>query len=314
MNMNKYILEITAATLLIVFLGACSSSSDEPSGRVTLNLTDAPVDTAQAVVVEFNSVSLRPRGGEEIVFDFSEEPKSIDLLKLQGMTSQPLLDNVEIPAGEYTRITLGVNAEFDDVLDSYITTDDGNSYELKVPSGSKNGLKLNSSFTIAETGSGIEVADDGVYTIDFNLRKSVNNPQGQFSPNGDPGYFLKPVLRFVQNSESGSISGIVDAALLTGVNCSDNDPLTGNAVYVFEGGDIIADDIDGLDAEPLTTAMIMDTVTNGYEVGFLAEGTYTVAFTCAADQDVDDADDAIIFDVVDNVEVIAGEITEHNLD
>lgn len=312
--MNKYILEITAATLLIVFLGACSSSSDEPTARMTLNLTDAPVDTAQAVVVEFNSVALRPKGGEEIVFDFNDQPKSIDLLKLQGMTSQPLLDNVEIPAGEYTRITLGVNAEFDDVLDSYITTSDGHSYELKVPSGSQNGLRLNSSFTVAENSNGIDVTDDGVYTIDFNLRKSVINPQGQFSPNGDPGYFLKPVLRFVQNNEAGSIKGVVDEGLLTGVNCSDNDPLTGNAIYVFEGANVVADDIDGLDAEPLTTALIMDDDTNAYEVGYLDQGTYTVAFTCAADLDVDDSDDAIVFDVVDNVEVIAAAITEHNID
>ncbi len=45
---------------------------------------------------------------------------------------------------------------------------------------------------------------NAVYTIDFDLRKSVVKPVGQ------PGHFLRPGLRLVQNLDIGSIPGTVD--------------------------------------------------------------------------------------------------------
>ncbi len=64
-----------------------------------------------------------------------ESKKSIDLLSLQGVASQALLENVEIPAGNYTQIRLGVNV-VDGVEDSYITIDGIDmSYSFKVLRG-----------------------------------------------------------------------------------------------------------------------------------------------------------------------------------
>lgn len=81
-------------------------------------------------------------------------------------------------------------------------------YELRVPSGSETGLKHNTPFTVAEGTVDMTVADENsVYTIDFDLRKSIVNPGGQ------PGYFLKSVLRLVQNINTGTISGTVDSQL-----------------------------------------------------------------------------------------------------
>ncbi|MCK5661965.1 MAG: DUF4382 domain-containing protein [Thiotrichaceae bacterium] len=307
-------LSIIIATLL---LAACSDSSNDNEGLSTallsLNITDAPVDEAEKVVIEFTSVTLLPNEGDEIVFTFEDESKmSIDLLALQGVDSQPLLENVEIPAGSYNQIRLGVNAEYDDVMDSYITID-GVQYELRVPSGSQTGLKLNTPFTVAEGTEGMTVADENaVYTIDFDLRKSITDPVGQ------PGYILKPVLRLIQNSNTGSISGTVDPTLLTTLNCSDTDPVTGNAVYVFEGNgvkpdDFTSEDVDDTDIDPVTTSLLnYDDITEvySYEVGFLSEGSYTVAFTCAADQDDEFNNDDVFFDAVGSVDVIAGENTD----
>ncbi len=301
-NLRKTVI---ISTLLA--LAACSSSDDD-TGTLSLNITDAPVDGATEVVVQFSGVTLKPVGGEDIEFLFDDpatpeiETKTIDLLELQGTLSQPLLESVEIPAGDYSQIRLHVNAEFDGEMDSYITLIDGGQEELRVPSGSQSGLKLNTPFSVDASTS------EAVYTIDFDLRKSVINPVGQ------PGHFLKPSLRLIQNLDIGSITGTVEAALVTAAECSG-----GNAVYAFAGADATIDDI-GSAAEPLTSALVNLDPVDGYvyELGFMHAGEYSLAFTCQADQDFDtgdsddpdeDADDEIIFSAPVNVTVVAGQET-----
>jgi hypothetical protein len=277
---------------------------------VTLKITDAPVDEADDVWVEFTAVTFKSE--EDVDHTFELDPaQRINLLALQGSESQALLENVEIPAGNYNQIRLAVNAEFDGVMDSYITIN-GTQHELRVPSGSESGLKLNTPFTIAAGTTGMTVADENsVYTIDFDLRKSIVNPVGQ------PGYFLKPSLRLVQNINTGTISGNISDSLLVGTNCSDQDPLTGNAVYVFAGENITPDDIDGIEAEPVTTALVNFNDHSGsysYEVGFLSAGDYTLALSCSADlDDVESNDNTVLFETQDNVSVLAGKNTEHNI-
>jgi len=308
---------------LIQLLSACADGSAQLTGdsstdsnRITVNITDAPVDYADAVVIEFTGITLKSENSGEQIFTF-DTAKSIDLLTLQGTSSQALIENVEIPAGKYTQIRLAVNAEFDSHMDSYITVN-STQYELRVPSGSQSGLKLNTPFTVIASADDVNIIDINdavgaptVYTIDFDLRKSI------VKPNGQDGYFLKPVLRLVQNIQTGSISGTVDPNLLIGANCSDNDPLTGNAVYVFTNANTVPDDVDEIGIEPITTSLIVfnsDTGIYSYEIGFLPESSYTLAFTCAADLDDDEDNADVIFDVIDNVTVMANEATIHPVD
>ena len=306
--------KLLSSIVLIQLLTACgdgTTDSTTGSSLITVNITDAPVDSADAVVVEFTGITLKAKDNDDLTFTFAT-PKSIDLLALQGTSSQPLIEDVEIPAGEYTQIRLAVNAEFDDTMDSYITVNNVQ-HELRVPSGSQSGLKLNTPFTVSAGTEGINVADENaVYTIDFDLRKSI------VKPNGQDGYFLKPVLRLVQNINTGSINGTVDSGLLTGVNCSDADPLTGNAVYIFSGTNTVPDDVDEIGVEPLTTALVQEDLTNTptyrYEIGFLSAGDYTIAFTCAADLDDDEDNANVVFVAVDNVTVIANEAVTHPID
>ena len=292
-------------------LAACGSgdSASTDTGLVTLKITDAPVDEAENVWVEFSAVTFKSADDEDVIFTL-DPVQRINLLALQGSESQTLLENVEIPAGDYNQIRLAVNAEFDGVMDSYITID-GSQHELRVPSGSQSGLKLNTPFTIAAGTTGMTVADeDSVYTIDFDLRKSIVYAPGQ-------GYMLKPVLRLVQNINTGTISGTVDSQLLVGANCSDQLPFTGNSVYVFAGENITPNDIDGTESDPVTTAMVNFNNESGiynYEVGFLSAGDYTLALTCSADRDdAETSDNDVLFDAVDTVSVVAGENTEHNI-
>lgn len=172
------------------------------------------------------------------------------------------------------------------VLDSIIELDDG-LYSLYIPSGDETGLKLNSGFTVLAGGS-------HDFVIDFDLRKSVNDPRG-FAD-----YRLIPSLRLIDLSESGNITGTVDTSLLTAEGCTgDVNTLDGFAVYVYEGGSGTVLGDEGSDNAPLTSASISlndDSAMYEYTAGFLPPGEYTAVFTCqAAGDSPEDAGDSIDF-------------------
>ena len=185
-------------------------------------------------------------------------------------------------------------------MDSYITID-GIQHELRVPSGSQSGLKLNTSFTVASGTEEITVADENsVYTIDFDLRKSI------VDANGQPGYFLKPVLRLVQNINTGNLSGTVALTLLEAENCLDE----GNVVYIFAGAvtpdDYISTDNDDTDIDPPSVSMLSfdaETEVYSYEFSYLSAGTYTLALTCSADLDDELDNQEVVFESILNGDV-----------
>lgn len=269
-------------------LAACNSSgSSGDTGNLTLKITDAPVDEASKVSVKFTGISLNPENGSPNRYDF-DEPREIDLLALQGEASEVLMDRESVPAGRHQWIRLHVAAE-KDTTDSYIEINDSQ-YPLYVPSGSASGLQLSGGFDVPANG-------EASFTIDFDLRKSLVNPQS-----GDY-YFLKPSLRLVDNSLIGHIAGTVDENLY----CEGE----GNAVYVFDGHD--ADPIDintGRDDNPVTTANVSyDGSDYSFSVGFLTEGDYTLAFTCDAGMDDPEEEDDLNFSATLNTAVTAGETT-----
>lgn len=263
---------------------ACSDDSDNTT-RVSFSVKDAPVDNAEAVVITFTGVELLQSGGDSLNFAL-ESPMPIDLLSLQGTNSALLVDGVEVEPAVYSGVRL--HAEFENAncqnltapFDSYIRID-GTDYPLILPSGE---LKIQSDLTIATGGL-------TSYVVDFDLRKSI-------AERGQTGcYNLRPVLRVVDTATTGSLSGTVDGALLSDENCS-ADGVTGEgaAVYLYAGAGVTPDDVDDLAAEPLTSALL-EPLADGsgdfrYEIGFLLSGDYTAAFTCNANLDNPDVDDA----------------------
>jgi len=289
--------------VVAAFLAACGGGGGGGSGTGTLNVsvTDAPIDGATHVVVRFTGLELQRPGGDRLDFDF-ETPRNVDLLALQGNASEPLLEDTEIPAGRYNWIRLKVDTA-PGTLNSYIEFEDGTQAPLYVPSGDTHGLQLSSGFTVAQ-GS---IAD---FVIDFNLRKSVHEPQ-----NAEPDYFLRPSLRMVDRLEVGSISGTVPEGFVTDSSCTNgSEHDTGNAVYVYAGPGVTPDDV-GSPTEPITSALVVHNETTGdyeYTIGFLAEGEYTVAFTCQGAGDNPETDDDVAFRDAADVSVTAGEETVHD--
>lgn len=296
-----------AAMLMLAGCGSSGGGSGASTGTLSLQITDAPVDTADNVFIQFQGLELQAADGKRTTLYYCEDPmdstktivsdsactttpksKRIDLLALNGGLADSLLDGFTLPSGHYSWLRLMVDTA--GTMDSYIVVS-GTPYELTIPSGDQTGLKVNRGFDVPAGGS----AD---FTVDFDLRKSVHLANGN--------YMLRPTLRMVDNAMAGAIAGTVDQSLVPG-GCTP-------AVYVFAGSGVTPDDIDGIDPDPVTTANVQQD--NGgvyrYKAAFLEAGSYTIAYTCQAAADDPDTDDALIFSGTATVAVTANSITTHN--
>ncbi len=282
---------LTAAVAALAGCGGGGSDDmQSKTGTLRLGITDAPVDQADAVVVQFSGVELKPTGGAAFSRDFPVL-KTIDLLALQGTTRALLLDGESVPAGEYEWMRLKVNAD-PSVRDSFVTIG-GQECEMRIPSGAETGLKLVRGFTV-----GVGTVTD--FTIDFDLRKSVVQPPGQRADAGacdGQVYLLKPALRLVDNLQVGAIGGTIDSSLLSAPGCVASTAKPGS-VYLFgpvqatDPAPTVPDDVDGIaadGADPLTSALVSPD-TYKYTIGFVPAGRYVVAYTCDADDSEIDAD------------------------
>lgn len=315
--MKNQSLRILSLITLTAALGACSGgSSGGNTGELRLGLTDGPVEHADRVVVAFTGIQLKaandgaPMAAEPFdasacdEFDTATNTCFIDLLTLTG-SNRKVVFNSDLPAGTYEWMRLAVDADRNE-MDSYVDVD-GMICPLYIPSGAQSGLKVIKDITVTANG----VSD---YTLDFDVRKSITAPPGLGADAGTmemctQNYVMKPVIRIVDTTETGTITGSVSTDTLA-VNECPMDMTSGEyinvAAYVFENfdGNAVADDIDGVDEleatagssarDPVTTATVsydVDADAYNYEAGYLLEGDYLVAVTCEADADLPDSNE-----------------------
>lgn len=299
---SQYLLRMSLIAALGATIVACNDDDNDEmftgTSKLNVGVTDAPVDNANRVVVQFTGIEIRARQGEEDVGVAFEEPLQVDLLALQGSNQQLLIENLDIPAGSYAFMRLKVDAA-SGVEDSFIELDDGSIHSLFIPSGSQTGLQLNGPFTL-------EADAPTAFTIDFDLRQSVHMPQGQDD------YFLRPTLRIIETAQAGHVEGTTTLAQLSDASCTnDLDADTGSAVYVYSGFDVTPDDVGSNSPQPVSSGTVRmdESGTFGFSVGYLLEGQYTAALTCQASDDDPQSDDDIAFVETVNFEVAAGQTT-----
>lgn len=300
--MTATLLRWSPLVLAALFATGCGDDSNDnvvlppaSNGKLTLSVTDAPVDGVKKVVVVFSGAVLKPVGSPEI--DQTIPDKTMDLLTLQNGSTSDLLKDLDVPSGSYEYIRLKVSAADDSRKDSYVELNEGGTRELVIPSGSETGLKLSGGVTVPANGTANLV-------VDFDLRKSLRKPEG----NSDD-YLLKPTLRLVDTSKTGQITGTVAAFLVSGADCA---PAT---VYVFSGKDSKAEDVQEKSSDPITTVNVLQNPTTKsfeYTAAFLPAGEYTAAFTCNARFDNADSDEDVIFIQNQNATVTAGQSTTIN--
>ena len=298
--MKRKALVLIPACLAVIFnLTACSSGGDAGTtvasggrggtefGFLTLSITDAPIDNATELLVQLEGVELMPASdsaNEEVIDIDFEEPMVIDLLKSQGPNSTVLLSNEILPTGSYNWLRLKISAANDGILDTYVKLDDGTVHELEIPSDSEIGLQIS---------DGVEIIANqpSAKTIVFDLRKSVDMTV--------PGDFkLEPTLNIVNDDDTGVIKGKIKMKTLTSSECSDPDPATDNVVYLYKGVNVIPDDIDGNEPEPVMSTLVKLNDSTGkyeYRFEFVPQGKYTAVFSCEANLDDPKTDDDINF-------------------
>ena len=164
---------------LIVLLGALlacdgnSPSSPSGSGRLSVELTDAPTDEVSEVNVFVTGLTIKPSDGP--VVRIANEIGLIDLLTLQGTTEELVTLGVE--AGEYEFIQVDLDQERSNVVE----LDSGDTVPLQISSEE---VKVLSGFTIPLGG-------DTTVTLDFDAEASLRQ-----LGNGD--WLLTPVITRVE--------------------------------------------------------------------------------------------------------------------
>ncbi|MEE2764135.1 MAG: DUF4382 domain-containing protein [Pseudomonadota bacterium] len=303
MHRSLKFLGVSALAAGIAACGGGGSSDSQSTGQVSVGVTDAPATEFTNVTIAFTGISLKPADGEWVTFSF-DQPKSWNLLNLQGGLSEPLITDEEVPAGRYSELRLLVNTEA-----SYLVLKSTPDEEkrLAVPSGEQSGLKLKGDFLVA--------ADSSTdLTVDFDVRKSIVDPQGVSQAD----YLLKPSLRLLDNLEVGKIAGTVDYPTIQSSRMNNDSRANcaldyAGSVYVFQGADVAPSDlnVNNESGNPLMIVPVTDEDNNGvyeFTAAFLTAGEYTVSYSCQLDDN--ETDDDIEFDGTQNVTVTAGETAQ----
>lgn len=318
------------AALAALGLSACNAggSSDDgtSTGTASFDATDAPVDGVDIVKVTFDGIALKPQNGGIVTIDFDEPVTIENLLDLTGNASEPILGDTTFPAGQYNFVRLFVVGGDPDSL---VEEEGGEQFPLFIPGQQPQSESSGRRFLQLVTPFVIPAGGNADFTLDFELRKALTKPTGQNH------YLLRPAVRLINNIEVGTVAGTVAETRVLDLSC-ENDLAAdeGNTVYLYAGadadvgdvnvdvngeGDHDSDNTDGIapESNPLTTAEVKQNLETGeyeYLIGFVAEGEYTVAFTCQSLGDEPETDEAIEFVGATNITVTAGDTTEHNFE
>ncbi len=187
--------------LALMMSGCEAPTGNEDQGTLSVLLTDAPFPSdlvAEAIII-IDSLDIRAKedgNGDGPFITLSRERRAYDLMDLRNGVTASLV-NLDVPAGRYDLVRLFVDS-------AYVVLNDGQTYELRVPSGYNTGLKV---FIRPQ----IEVID-GITSellIDIDVSKSfVVQRLGQ-SPNTELRFTFQPVIRAVNQSMAGSLTGLV---------------------------------------------------------------------------------------------------------
>jgi hypothetical protein len=251
--MNSRIMRsmITTGAALLLVMGGLISCSDSTSstgtgvetGTLRMVLVDAPADMegVESLEVVFDKILIHRGSGEEhpvdgwitILYDtLPVEQRTFDLMELVNGHFGNLCEK-ELEAGTYTQIRI--------MLESATLVVDGEPQNLTIPSGDQTGIKLVGGFKI----------DPNViteFTLDFDVAKSLHE-----APPGSGNYILRPTIRLVQTTLSGTISGTV---LPAGI---------GAVIYALDPSTV-----------DTVAATLVDPVTGEYVLQALLAGIYDV--------------------------------------
>jgi len=279
--------QLSLVLLIAVIFTACSenTNSDSTVGRLSIQLTDAPFPhdlVAEANVTVFK-VEARYQGSAQSIDStdatvemhdgkpfvvLMENEIEVNLLDLTNGLTQSLAD-LDVPVGTYDLLRIYVKG-------TNVVMKNGDTYDLKVPSGSQSGIKVFMTPALEINGG---LSSD--LLLDFDVSKSFvakgyNKKLGTLN-----GFNFKPVIKASNIATTGSLKGVI-----TGIeeNIAQG-PIEGVQVGVFI-------------ADTLNTTSFTD-ADGAYMIMGLDAGTYTI--------EVDK--DPYVVQTLDGVEITAGGTT-----
>ncbi len=260
-----------SASILVACDSGTGPAVNRGSTRLTVQLTDAPADLAQAWVRIEKIVLLRNAAdslsGASAVTLTPDSVAWIDLLTLAGGAVQDLVTDT-IPAGVYDQVRLYV-------CDMYVVTKDGQviasagaelpdsveaTGQLKLTSQCHSGFKVNLPFDSLALAGG--AAQDLV--LDFDAGRSFVHQAGKSGQ-----WVVTPVLHAALQQQVASIQGTValDAAITLPVACGGTS-LTGPA--------LLAGFVPTATKAPDTVRTGTTSGTGTYKITNVMPGTYTL--------------------------------------
>ncbi|HSW11327.1 MAG TPA: DUF4382 domain-containing protein [Solimonas sp.] len=267
----------------LVLLAGCEASLD-------VDLTDGPLDGADAVVLRVEGIDLLREDGN--VVSVETEATDVDFLQYRNGTTLRLVEGAEVPAARYTGVRLRLAGE-----GSYLSRNDGGEVPVEVPE--------DGDFASADLSIGDE--DEAGLLLDLELRLSLDD---ESDTSGS--YRLTPVLRAMEADSTGTVAGVVADSLVEDDSCrGDRALLRGVAVYAWAGHGATPVDYardDSLRSQPLSVAAVYDDGDQyRYRFSYLPEGSYTLALTCDADAERPASADELGFIRRRNVTAAQGE-------
>lgn len=196
---RKNILLLVLLAAIAITWQACEKS-EKPSGRLVVYITDDPfpiemIEKASIRVFKFEAHPMNYEEDEGMVI-LSEDTVAYNLVKLRNGVVESLIDS-ELPAGKYDYFRLYVD-------EASLKIFDGESFNVKVPSGSTSGIKV-----IVDPSVVVTEGLTSEFVLDIDLSKSFVLNGSYDTPAGIKGFNFKPVIRAFNVSDAGRIDGLV---------------------------------------------------------------------------------------------------------
>lgn len=272
--------------LCMVFaLGGCES-------KVSIDLSVADTSGLDTVDLAIEGVDLLDEDGEVHALDTDVE-SPIDVRDLVDGQILRLIESAEVQNGHYT----GLRLRFAD-----------SGHSVRDADGSTGDVTVQSSSAFADLDADLGEDETGEWVATLDLRFSL-----QRLSSGD--YTLTPQTRAVDASLAASVSGSIDSDAVNASSCRQGRAAAvGVAVYLYAGTATDPTDFNSTRSGPVASAPARASGSSYvYDVPYLVPGTYTMAWTCEADTDVPDADDALDFTLGSTFTLGEGEAQQFDL-
>ena len=271
----------------------CNNDSDNNNpALLTLGLSDSLPEDLKQVVIQVDTITLRRSPADPVVIDnftikqlglVDVDTFQVDLLNYRGVNQLLVIEGLELPVGTYDSVSITILAG--SVNQSFVQEEDDT---LKAISLASSVLTL----------PGITLSSGAQpFTVEFGLAQAL-----RYESSSDTYLLSNTGVRLVNNLTSATLSGTVNSALFNTVfPCSAKaDPLKGNRVYLYNGGNLLAENLvdvfttastqtpPATAAAPFAVASMANNSLTGfweYAFGYIPAGTYTIAFACDTQTD-----------------------------